>query len=197
MSDPPLTCIAFHEAGHAALHILLGRRFRYVTIVPDPEQGTLGHVRGYTSPPRFRPDIEVTVRGERYLRDVIMGLLAGELADQRHCGRTGSGSVTVEVAPYGTVIVDGDEHHAVDLASYVTDEDDDELEHYLAWLNAKTKNLLARPEVWAGVESLANALLDRHRLKYAEASDVYYAGVQAWSHAELLRRYPHGHPAFD
>ena len=36
--------VAFHEAGHAVVHILYGHPIEEITIRPDPEQESLGHV---------------------------------------------------------------------------------------------------------------------------------------------------------
>ena len=177
--SPPLACIAHHEAGHAAMHIRAGRRFRYVSIQPDDT--TLGHCMGWSAPPRFRPDIEVTPAGERYLRDRIVSLLAGELADTRHCGRLNE-----------TVLHIGDDlATAVDLANYVVGNQA-ELDTYIGWLRARAETQLARREVWAGVQGIAVALLEHSRLTYSQAGAAWQAAVFAY----LESLHPVGHPAF-
>src|SRR5438128_1711368 len=150
-TNPPLVCIAYHEAGHAVAAFRLERKFRSITIEPDPDGQYLGCLTMYPNPPTFHPDIEVTARGERWLRDSIMGSLAGELADNLHCGRVNTDAVYF----YGH-----DMHTAVDLALRFVNEGD-ELEQYLGWLRARTKTLLQRDITWAGLEALAAALLQR------------------------------------
>lgn len=173
--DPPLDCIAYHEAGHAAAHFAAGRRFRYVTIVASDE--ALGHCANFASPPGFRPDIDVSPRGERLLRDQIVSLLAGELADTRHCGRVD-----------GTMLHVGDDHaRAVSLASYVVGPDE-ELSAYINWLSARTTAQLARPDVWAGLEAIAADLVERRKLTYAEAAATWSRGVQAYIDRVLAAR---------
>jgi hypothetical protein len=168
-ADSLLECVAYHEAGHAALLILARRRFRFVTI--QPGDGFLGQCVRWNTPPRFHPDIDVTPKGERYLRDHIVSLMAGELADYRHCGRIDE----------RVLIVDGDFHTASGLASYVTGPLP-ETEAYLEWLVARAKAQLSRADVWAAVEAIAAALLAKHRLTFAEAIAVWYE-----THLAMLR----------
>lgn len=46
---------AFHEAGHAALHVWLSMPLRWASIVPDLEAGNVGSVAGYP-PPKYVRD---------------------------------------------------------------------------------------------------------------------------------------------
>jgi hypothetical protein len=167
MLDTPLECIAHHEAGHAATLLLAGRRFRYVTIQATDD--VLGCCVGWNAPPKFRPDIEVTPVGERFLRDTITSLLTGELADTRHCGRGDE-----------TVIHSGDDlAKAVDLASHVAGPPA-EVDAYIGWLQARATAQLARPEVWAAVQAIATALIEKQRLTYAEAFAAWSAGIRTY-----------------
>lgn len=166
-ADPPIACVAYHEAGHAALWLATGRKFRRVTIVADDD--TLGHCAMFAAPPGFRPDIEVTARGERNLRDTIVSLLAGELADARHCGRVDTSTVHV-----------GDDHaRAVNLASYVVGPDE-ELSAYISWLSARATAQLSRFDVWAGLEAIAADLVVQRKLSYAQAAAAWHRGIHEY-----------------
>ncbi len=47
MRNPSKKAQAYHEASHAVMAYLRGRRFRYVTIEPDKNEGSLGRVEFY------------------------------------------------------------------------------------------------------------------------------------------------------
>ncbi|HKB49171.1 MAG TPA: hypothetical protein VKC57_15805, partial [Ktedonobacterales bacterium] len=71
-------CIAYHEAGHAAAALAVGRRFRYVTIEPDPEDTSLGHCEfTHRWPRNMDPDTASPERLESFLRKEILNRARG------------------------------------------------------------------------------------------------------------------------
>jgi len=49
---------AYHEAGHAVAKYPLGFRIKKISIIPDYEEGNLGHVMGYKMSRAMRDFIE-------------------------------------------------------------------------------------------------------------------------------------------
>jgi hypothetical protein len=97
---------AYHEAGHAVVGFWerVPTRLIHVSIVPDPEAGTLGHVsrgkyprvldinRGEDGKPRrfyreFNPEFDDPHLVDRQLRPRVVECFAGVLADKRFNGR--------------------------------------------------------------------------------------------------------------
>jgi hypothetical protein len=56
-----------------------------------------------------------------------------------------------------------DYHDAVDVVSYFA-PDDEELDAYLRLLRIRTRNIVALPGVWAWIEELASALMEKRKL---------------------------------
>jgi ATP-dependent Zn protease len=77
---------AYHEAGHAVAACIYHRRFRHATIVPNKEQGSLGHCL-YTELHNFHPDMEQDRRTLAWIeREILVGL-AGATALAHLTGR--------------------------------------------------------------------------------------------------------------
>jgi ATP-dependent Zn protease len=77
-----LTITAYHEAGHAVVGHILRRRFKYVTIDPDAEQETFGHLSWvrYKSMEQWQPDLYPERYRSRFERMIMMSL-AGVVAE--------------------------------------------------------------------------------------------------------------------
>lgn len=157
LTDTPLECIEFHEAGHAAVLLARGRRFRYVTIIPN---GTVLGECSLIAPPLPDP---ITPAFAGYLRDRIQSSLAGEIADTLHCGR---------VITKGVRVGDDDLARAANMAALLTDSAP-ALVALVEDLMAQTRALLADPTMWRGVVALATALLQDQQLSYAEAHALW------------------------
>jgi ATP-dependent Zn protease len=80
MPSDKLRGTAYHEAGHAVVQLYLGLPIVDVTIVPDRDEGSLGHM---THPPPLRLDIPATRLARRQAaRDMMIGCYAGVAAQQ-------------------------------------------------------------------------------------------------------------------
>jgi ATP-dependent Zn protease len=150
---------AYHEAGHAVMYMVQGRRFPYATIESSPEDSKLGYCLGGRSPDDYRPDVDTTTTGEVLIRDHIVALFAGRIAEQAFCGR----------AQHDHVGSEGDHQKAVKLAVYVTGSAE-ECNAYLSWLAVRTSGLVQvhREEI----ADLATALLELRTLSYDEALNI-------------------------
>jgi len=186
---------AFHEAGHAVTAHALGRGIVEVSILPDDDNE--GHVRNRRRRRTWAEKIEeanydcthgrfIDARLRRGVEIDIMIDLAGGLAASKAMGiaehETGNGMV--RLAPddaqamaekYGGtfdyMIVGGDLHHALELASMVSGSDE-EASAYLDWLEQRTRNLLSAWYNWAGVEGLAERLLTEPTMSRARCRQV-------------------------
>jgi hypothetical protein len=137
-----------------------GRDFTSVTIVPDEDAGSLGHVSCTAWRDDFTPEFwspaDDDDTPELIERDVITSL-AGMIAERRFRGR------------YNHVGAADDLRQAVSMADYLSGDPRD-TERYLnrAWERAEA--LLA--EHWPAVETLAAALLERQTLTGDEAREI-------------------------
>src|SRR4051812_25404829 len=96
MSRPPkaererrrLEATAYREAGHAIIALQFGRAVRRITITPDHQSSSLGHVLRHARR-SFQPNIltlEDTRQKNRVEREILM-LLAGPAAEAHFTGR--------------------------------------------------------------------------------------------------------------
>jgi len=156
---------AYHEAGHAVAALLLGRRFKAISIEPDGD--ILGLVSGIAWPRAFRPDTDdIDSRARSNIEKRIMIAAAGEGAESLYTGR--------RVMHYACQ----DAMQAVDLASYVCPENE-ECSAYTNWLWLRAKNLIREPRSWIMVEALASKLLNlpagKRWLNYRQAVEAMRA----------------------
>jgi hypothetical protein len=173
-----LECSAYHEAGHAVVAHVLGRRFGGVTAVA--EASALGRCR-YAEERNFDPDLPGMYSGpqvQRVLENQIVGYLAGPIAQ---------GILTGEKS-WRETSGRGDVARAVDLAMYVTG-DIGEAEAYLARLWLEAENLLKLPENWGAVRALAAELVEARHVGEDQAREIIAAGATA-ELAAVRRRTP-------
>jgi Peptidase family M41 len=135
---------AYHEAGHAvvALWLPLVPKMQRVTVVPNDAEGTLGCVRHWHMP-SFNPELDATPRTRQRCAEMIIALLAGEIAERRAMGRV-SGHQS-------------DHEKARDLADWACDGSQDQIPHFLRWLRIRAEELVATR--WPAIEALAKTLL--------------------------------------
>jgi hypothetical protein len=166
-----LECTAYHEAGHAAIAFVLRRAVKLVTIMPNAEAGTLGHVRKGDFSDSFRPDANKDPRTRSLVEREIIISLAGPAAEAKYKGhRNNIGAC-------------GDYHDAVDLAMHVC-VSVKETHRYLAWLAVRAEEQVDVALTWAGIEALAKALLLHHCLSGRAARAVFDEGRNVLLRAE-------------
>jgi len=171
---PRIKQTAYHEAGHAVAGYELHVPFRYVTIIPDEEESSAGHIR-YSD---LRPDFD-SARDEmtefqlrRIIEPRIICVLAGEAAESRLTGRRHLLTAT------------GDYRSAVDLAMAVTGGNPDEAGAYCTWLYHRALGLVRQPFWWSAIEALADALLAQKRIGNREARRIIKGAMQGVIEAE-------------
>jgi len=167
---------AYHEAGHAVAGYELHVPFRYVTIIPNEEQGSAGHIL-YSS---LRPDFD-SARYEmtefqlrRIIEPRIICALAGEAAQS---GLTGRRHLLTATKDY---------HDAIDFALVATGGNPDEAGAYCTWLYYRAVGVVRNPLVWAAIEALAGALLEQKTVSSREARRIIKSAIQ--SEIETQRR---------
>ncbi len=150
---------AYHEAGHAVAAYELRLPFRYVTIIPDEEKMTLGHIiyRGFG--PDFHPEYDTSPRIRRKLDRAIICSLAGDAAEFIHRGR------------HNVRGAQGDLDSAVSYILYLTGSAED-ASRYLTDLSARARDLLGAPTTWVGVAALAMELIEQKHIGYHKARKI-------------------------
>jgi len=152
-----LEATAFHEAGHAFLAVERRLPLRYVTI--EPNEDSLGHIRGKAWPESFRPDINADRQTTKRLEDQVLMVMAGGVAEYLRTGRRNN------------VGASGDFHQAVDIAGYLH-PDETVLSAYLKFVDAYLVSMLSPVEWknyrWSMVERIAEALLTSTTLTPSE-----------------------------
>jgi hypothetical protein len=136
-----------------------------VTIVED--QDALGHCLGTPFAKNFDPDrAYCDARIRRLLEDQIM-ILCGGMAAQARVDDDES-----------RVLLDGssDMEKAIELATYATGNEN-EAEAWVEWLRLRTQRAVSNKVWWAGIQSLATALLQRQTMSGREAGLAIQAGL--------------------
>jgi ATP-dependent Zn protease len=155
-----LEAVAYHEAGHAVMAIEYRRAIHSVSIVPDPDAGSLGHVRFQKRyQPVFSPewsDLRDAPCQTICIREVLVAL-AGPAAEEHFTGRPCIGP-------------GGDYGFVDDLAERVCEED--EQKPFVEWLKLRSRRETTHSRNWVRVEALARALLLKLKLSVAEAIEV-------------------------
>jgi hypothetical protein len=177
---------AHHEAGHAVVGLWerLPTRLIHVSIVPDAEDGSLGHTQ-HDSWPRVRdirrgpdrkihyyyrpldPEVDDKRRVERLLKPQTIMLFAGVLAERRFSGHR-----------HNWVGAADDVARATDRILAMTTSQR-QAQKYTAFLWVVTEDAVDR--LWSNIEALAQELLTRRTMTGGEVT----AFQQAWRPAQL------------
>lgn len=139
-----LNATAHHEAGHAVARWWLGLSFREASIIPDQEEGTLGHVLTGGFPGWFNPELDKGQRVRLRVENEIVSLFAGQIAEAKFLGRRPRFG-------YGA-----DNQQAVSLSSYFFGGKTLEAFLHFLWLSSET---LVQTR-WLEIEAVAVALVD-------------------------------------
>jgi hypothetical protein len=171
-SEKRLEATAYHEAGHAIAAWWLQLPFKRVTITPNADAGSLGHLLHDRAPKWFNPEIKAGDRQRlRAERHIITGF-AGQIAEGKYRGRR---------PRYG---MDSDNSQAVNMATYFCISTDT-TEALLHFCFLSSRDLIAK--WWWAVEAVALALLDRTTLSCEEVKEVIHSESDRLISAPRLR----------
>jgi hypothetical protein len=151
-----LKAIAYHEAGHAVIAMVEGRRFIRISIIPA--DGVLGRVRFAPLPRWFKPDGVIDGRHRLFIEREVLIDLAGDAALLRFKGRRdwrGSRS---------------DIESAVGLAMRLFCGR--VLDSYMVFMRDLAMEMVAMPKNWTQIEALAATLLAEKELSEDRAHEV-------------------------
>jgi hypothetical protein len=156
-----LKAIAHHEAGHAVARWWLGLRFRDASIIPNSDEGTLGHVLSCHMPKWFDPESTISPRVRLRIEKEIISSFAGQIAQAKFLGRK---------PRYG---MHADNEGAVDIATYVASGET--LDAFLHFLFLRSRDLVHAK--WREIECVAEALISGRRLMYKDLIRVIDRGL--------------------
>jgi hypothetical protein len=156
-----LKAIAHHEAGHAVARWCLGLRFRDASIIPNSDEGTLGHVLSCHMPKWFDPESTISPRVRLRIEKEIISSFAGQIAQTKFLGRK---------PRYG---MHADNEGAVDIATYVASGET--LNAFLHFLFLRSRDLVHAK--WREIECVAEALISGRRLMYKDLIQVIDRGL--------------------
>ncbi len=164
---PRIRQVAYHEAGHAVAGYELHVPFHYVTIVPDAERGSEGHVRfvGVGKDLDQARYLMTESQLRRRIEPDIICALAGEAAESRLTGRRDLLSATSD---YRSAV-----ESAIEMSGSAV-----EAGAYCTWLYYRAVGIVRNPFVWAAIEALAAALMDRKRIGSREARRIIKEAIQ-------------------
>lgn len=151
---------AYHEAGHAVVSYFLGRTFKYVTVIPDKDKQTLGHLRTWRLPKWLQPDIELTPRIKDKIETEIMVKLAGHIAEKKFSKRNNH------------IGSSDDTNNATSLALYIGG-DGKGTTLFLKWIW-----YCAESQVnirWENIITVAQTLLKKKKLTEKEVGEIIMA----------------------
>lgn len=161
MQNKQLQAVAYHEAGHAVMGFLLGRKILGASVIPD--ESSMGRVEFDTSWIK-----ELHEWDERFSDEMVFQLLihlAGPAAEEIYTG---------EYVPiYGEY--ETDIQKAVDAAEYLVGNSK-ELDDYLD--RAYECATIILTEHWEAVKAVADSLLKHRQL-------------DGWKVSSIIRRYVH------
>jgi hypothetical protein len=155
-----LKATAYHEAGHAVASWYQGLKFKEASIVPNSDEGTLGHVLTCRFPKWFDPEIDATPKVRLRAEAEIMSLFAGQIAEAKFRGRK---------PRFG---MESDNQHAVEFGRYFASGDT--LEAFLHFLFLSSRDLVNRR--WREIGWVAEELLSGKRLTYNCVKEVIDRG---------------------
>jgi hypothetical protein len=145
---------AFHEAGHAVACSRCGIKVRTATIVPA--RGYHGKVEHAKVLRRMNLDVDISARGDRRIKDLVVILLAGMEAQRRYNPRSVRSHHDSR-----------DRESAVALALKANGSADSATA-YLRWLSIVTRDIVESS--WPQIERVAKELFARGALDAEQIS---------------------------
>lgn len=160
-SATQLRATAFHEAGHAVMHVLAGHRLQLVSIKPGEESHGGTRVVPQFRVPSSGPVSPQTVAN---VEAAVCILLAGWEAQRRAAPRTVRGHGAVE-----------DSRKAVELIDVLSGSDE-EVQAWIRLLEVRTRQRVAH--YWRAVTAVATALLEKETLDGPEAGALIHEALR-------------------
>ncbi len=153
--------IAYHEAGHALMAVLLGGKVKQVTIEPDNDDG-----------PDRQGDTQVLWRRSRinddeFAKIAVQVSLAGPVAEMIYSGDPYHPGLVAEWA--------ADWHEAWEAATSLHPIERQRLE-YLEQVSIQLYHRLKQDDLWAALASLADNLLAHETLDCEQVDEI----VEDW-----------------
>ena len=153
--------IAYHEAGHALMALLLGGEVRLVTIDPDHDDG-----------PQRQGDTQVLWRrsgisDKQFAMDAVQVSLAGPVAEMIYSGEAYHPGLVVEWA--------ADWNDAWQAADILHRDERRRLQ-YLEQVSIELYHRLRGDELWAALAALADHLLAHETLEGEQVDEI----VRQW-----------------
>ena len=155
-----IDCIAFHEEGHAYVHILTEHPFKYVTIQEDKEKDehglrSLGHVM-YENPKASEERDQYSIlnpnKFDLFFKDNFTSVV-GFVAETIYRGRS---NVKSSKEDFRQVVHTSLQNLSEQLSS-----------KYISFLLAYALEVLHKDENWTNNTALTLALIDEETLSYA------------------------------
>lgn len=163
----------YHEAGHVLALLLTTRRFKSVTIVPENIKAgygieTSGNIRGIPSdiknqweiPSFFKP-----VNFNRYFKNDFIKV-AGLVSEQIYTGNSNKTGACDDFDEWINVTLLG-----------LPDKLNSKYQHFLL---DYTKEVLELEINWLHISAIAEALLEKKTLSYAQVIDVFIQSSRMW-----------------
>jgi hypothetical protein len=161
---------AYHEAGHAVAAFAMSKRFKKVSIIPNPEDNSQGRFSGYGLESKVFREFDEGARSRDFDRG---GRLRHEVEAQIIICFAGPVAAAQLTGRFSHISASKDYNDAVFCAGYVTR--DQETEAYLKWLFERTKIILSHR--WDAVELLADELINRREIGYKAARKIIIKGI--------------------
>jgi hypothetical protein len=165
LRDESLKATAYHEAGHTLVAWLLRVKVRSATIVPDREAESDGHIRHEGLLLGKFPEAVESDRQRIRMEKFIMVSLAGPIAQMMYNPRS-----------FRRYHAGFDWPTALNLSMMCT-RSSSTSERHLAYLEARTKDLLEAPGIRELLRILATELLARKTLNRSEIALLCTTGM--------------------
>ncbi len=145
---------AYHEAGHAAMIFLLGKRFKSVTIKPSGKAGNLGTLFQHRRPSIYYQKLSYN----KLVNECMVGL-SGQVSDEIYSRRKLG------------VVKSGASQDYQNIAEWIFEYmGEEEAKLFLKWIKLRTRNILTNH--WNLVKNIAEELLKRETLVYEDVSKL-------------------------
>lgn len=166
--------VAIHEAGHAVVMRFLEIPFQSVSIVQE------GIFAGGVSPQNLGKQIvvgHITPKPRDKAERQVLATFAGVLAEKQHTGKFNRVGFIGANKAHPVVHPTSDHHKIMEWVHLLSNTEREEPLYY-RWLRCRAEDIVSRPERWAAIQALANVLVRRKHLEYAEAEEIIIEAVQ-------------------